>query len=335
LACAAVLAGAAFGPTVATSAASVTIAGAGSTLVAPLEAEWATAWDNATGNTVTYNPVGSGTGYQELAQNLVDFGASDAPLSAYSSPTCSGCVQMPWAVSATGITFNINNGGISSLRLTGGVLANIYTGHITHWDNSSIRALNPGVHLPHLAISVFWRSDASGDSFAFTRYESDISGTFHHQIGATTTPSFPVGTGAHGNSGMVSAVQSTNGAIAYVAVSYLINAGLPAAAIRNAAGKFEVPNLSAIQAAANTVHTVPANNELTIVNPPPSAPKAYVISTFTYAMVHQTGNSHPTQMKQFIYYALNGGQQFGPSLDFAVLPSIVRSASVKTLNRIS
>jgi phosphate transport system substrate-binding protein len=335
LVCAAVLAGAAFGPTVATSAASVTISGAGSTLVAPLEAEWASAWDSSTGNTVTYNPVGSGTGYQELAQNLVDFGASDAPLSAYSSPACSGCVQMPWAASATGISFNINNGAIKSLRLTGTVLANIYLGHITHWNNSSIQALNPGVHLPNLAIAVFWRSDASGDSFAFTKYESDVNSAFRHQIGATTTPSFPVGTGAHGNSGMVSAVQSTNGAIAYVAVSYLINAGLPAAGIKNSAGNFEVPNLSAIQAAVNTVKKVPANNEVTIVNPPPTAPKAYVISTFTYVMVHKTGNSHPTEMKQFIFYALHGGQAFGPSLDFATLPTVVVNASDNTLNGIS
>jgi phosphate transport system substrate-binding protein len=311
-----------------------TIQGAGSTLVAPIEAEWASAWDNASGNTVTYNPVGSGTGYQEIAQNLVNFGASDAPLSAYSSPTCSQCVQMPWALSATGITFNINNFSVHSLHLTGNVLASIYLGHITHWDNSQIKALNPGVNLPHLKISVFWRSDASGDSFAFTRYESDVNSSFASQIGATTTPSFPVGTGAHGNSGMVSAVQQTNGGIAYVAVSYLINAGMPAAGIRNAGGKFQVPNLSAIEAAAQAVHSVPSNNELTIVDPPKSNPGAYVISTFTYVIVHSNAKNAGA-MKQFIYYALHGGQAFGPSLDFAKLPTIVVNASDNTLNHVT
>ncbi len=273
-----------------TASTSYSITGAGSTLVAPLAAEWIAAWDNSTGNTVTYNSVGSGTGYQDIANGLVDFGASDAPLSAYSSPSCNGCVQLPWALSGVGITFNINNGQITSLHLTGSVIAKIYLGKITYWNSKAITALNPGVNLPHLKISPFWRSDGSGTSFAFTRYESDISGPFNSQVGATTQPSFPVGTGAHGNSGMASAVQSTNGGIAYVEVAYLINSGLPAASVRNAAGRYEVPNLGPIEAAAAVVHSVPANNQVTIVDPPASAKSAYPISSFTYVMLPTSGS---------------------------------------------
>jgi phosphate transport system substrate-binding protein len=240
---------------------------------------------------------------------------------------------MPWALSATGITFNLGS-SITSLRLTGTVLANIYLGNITNWNNSQIRALNPGVNLPNEKIAVFWRSDASGDSYAFTRYESDVNSAFHTQIGATTQPNFPVGTGAHGNSGMVSAVQQTPGAIAYVAVSYLINAGLPAAGIRNAAGNFKVPNLSNIESAASGITAVPANNQLTIVNPPKSEPNAYVMATFTYVIVHRNMPS-PNPLKAFINYAIHGGQAFGPSLDFAALPTVVVNADVSTLNHIT
>lgn len=347
LTCAAALAGCAFIPSAAsaeaagsasTAATNYTITGAGSTLVAPLEAEWQAAWDNATGNTVTYNSVGSGTGYKDIAGGLVDFGASDAPLSAYSSPSCTNCVQMPWALSGVGITFNINNGAITHLHLTGTALAKIYLGKITFWDSKVIRSLNPGVNLPHLKIAPFWRSDGSGTSFAFTRYEADVSKTFNSQVGASTQPSFPVGTGAHGNSGMAQAVQSTNGGIAYVEVAYLINSGLPAAGIRNAAGRYEVPNLGPIEAAAAVVHSVPSDNQVTIVDPPASAKNAYPISSFTYVMLPTSGSRAGgvpvAPIKQFIYYALHGGQQFGASIGFAHLPKIIVNASDHTLGTI-
>ena len=315
-----------------------TIAGAGSTLVAPIEAEWASSWDNSSHNTVTYNAVGSGTGFNEIAANQVDFGASDAPMSAYSAK-CNGCVQIPWGLSATGVSFNINNGKVHSLHLTGTVLANIYLGKITNWDDPAIKSLNPKTSLPNLPISVFWRNDASGDSYAFTRYLSDVSSTFNSKVGASTQPTFPVGTGAHGNGAMASAVQQNNGAIAYVAVSYLANDGLPAAAIKNAGGNYEVPNLNQIEAAAAVVHNVPSNNQLTIVDPPKSAKTAYVISTFTYVMLPASPprfqNVPGSVIKQFIYYALTGGQQFAAALDFAHLPSIVLSAAKHTLGQVS
>ena len=160
---------------------SYTIAGAGSTLVAPIEQEWASQWDNASHNTVTYNADGSGTGYGLLANNQVDFAGSDAPLSAYSQ-ACNTCVQIPWGLTATGVSFNINNGRVKSLRLTGPVIANIYLGHITNWDNSAIKHLNPHTNLPNLPIQVFWRNDASGDSFAFTSYLSRVSSAANKQF---------------------------------------------------------------------------------------------------------------------------------------------------------
>ena len=335
LACAALFAGCLLGLSTA-AASAATLNGAGSTLVAPIEAEWATAWGNATGNTVNYAAVGSGSGYKDIAQGLVDFGASDAPLSVYSTPPCANCIQIPWALTATGVSYRIDGlrlPGHTNLHLTGSVLARIYLGQITNWADPAIKALNRGAHIPSTPITVLWRSDASGDTYAFSRYLSDVSGSFASKVGASTTVSFPVGVGAKGNGGMSSAEAGTNGSIAYIAVSYLIANRQPAIGIKNASGRYVVPNLSAIESAASVVHNVPANNQVTIVNPPRRAKSAYPISTFTYAIVPTTA-PQGALLKSFISYALGAGQRFGPALDFAPLPRRVLGAARATINRI-
>jgi phosphate transport system substrate-binding protein len=298
--------------------------------VAPLEAEWAAAFQRNTGTTVNYQAVGSGTGIKDIAGGLVDFGASDAPLSG-SSTVCGGCVQLPWALSATGVGFHVGN--LRKLRLTGPVIAKIYLGQITKWNDPQIKSLNKGVALPGLPITVFWRSDGSGDSYAFTDYLSRVSSAFRSRVGTGTLPTFPVGSGAKGNSGLVTALQGTNGSIAYVAVSYLIAHSVPAASIRNAAGNWTLPNLRAIQNAARTVHALPPNHELHIVNPPRSAHAAYPISTFTYVIVPSNA-PQGAALKQFILYAIGGGQSFGPALDFAPLPGAVAAADTAALGAI-
>lgn len=335
LTCAAVIAGCVFGLSTA-AASAATLNGAGSTLVAPIEAEWATAWQNSTGNSVIYSAVGSGSGYKDIAGGLVDFGASDAPLSVYSTPPCVNCIQIPWALTATGVSYKINGLRLprgTNLHLTGAVLAEIYLGQITNWNDPRIRALNKGASIPSTPITVLWRSDASGDTYAFTRYLSDVSGAFAGKVGSSTTVSFPVGVGAKGNSGMASALAGTNGGIAYIAVSYLIADRLPAVGIKNAAGRYVVPNLGAIEAAAAIVHSVPSDNQLTIVDPPKRAKSAYPISTFTYAIVPTTAKNG-SLLQSFIDYALGAGQQFGPALDFAPLPKVVLAADRATVGRI-
>jgi phosphate transport system substrate-binding protein len=335
LSCAGLLAGCVFGlSAAAASAATPTLNGAGSTLVAPIEAEWAAVWDTANGNLVNYSPVGSGTGESFIAKGLVDFGASDAPLSVY--PTApANLVQFPWALSATGVSYHIN--GLkprgATLKLTGSVLAQIYLGDITNWNSPKIKALNKGVKIPSKRITVFWRSDGSGDTYAFTRYLSDVSGTFNSKVGSSTSVSFPAGEGAKGNEGMAQALQGTNGGIAYIAVSYLIANRLPAVAIKNGAGNYVVPNLSAIAAAASGL-SVPGNRELTIVDPPKRDKKAYPISTFTYAFV-PTNAAQGALIRSFIGYAITQGQSFGPSLDFSPLPKGVVNADEAALNSIN
>jgi phosphate transport system substrate-binding protein len=319
----------------AAAASAATLTGAGSTLVAPIEAEWATAWGNQTGNAVNYAPVGSGTGEKDIASGLVDFGASDAPLSVYSGVP-GNLVQIPWALTATGVSYRIDGLRLprhSSFHLSGPVLAEIYLGQINNWSDPRIRALNKGAHIPSTPINVLWRSDSSGDTYAFTRYLSDVSSAFNSKVGSSTAVSFPTGVGAKGNSGMASAVAGSNGSIAYIAVSSLIAGRLPAVGIKNAAGKYVVPNLSAIEAAAAAFHSVPSDNQVTIVNPPRRAKSAYAISTYTYAIV-PTSSPNGALLKSFISYALGAGQRFGPSLDFAPLPKSVLNAARSTVSRI-
>lgn len=332
LTCAALMAGAVLGLATTAAASAAPLSGAGSTLVAPIEAEWAAAWAQSTGNAApTYAAVGSGTGLTDIGKGLVDFGASDAPLSASTTP-CSGCFEIPWALTATGVSFNVP--GVHSLKLTGPVLAKIYLGQISNWNNRAITSLNKGEHFPNLAITPIHRSDGSGDSYAFTDYLSSAYGTWRHQIGRATKPAFPKGPGANGNNGMVQAVQSTRGSIAYIAVSYLIAHKMPAASIKNQAGRYEVPNLRNIANAASVGHLA-ASGEIHIVNAPRKAKIAYPISTFTYAILQPSdplGNGG--LLKQFVKYALGPGQAFGPALDFVPLPKNIKNADESRANRI-
>ena len=314
------------------SASAATLTGSGSTFVAPIMAEWGAAWGQASGNTVQYQSVGSGQGIRDISNRLVDFGASDAPLNPDQAAACNGCFQIPWALGGIGIGYHLD--GVKGLRLTGDVIAKIYLGQIKQWNDPAIQRLNKGKSLPNLAITPLHRSDGSGTTYAFTDYVSRVSPAFKGQVGNSTSVAWPVGPGGNGNAGVVALLDSTNGAISYNEVSYLIAHHEPAAQIRNAAGTWLYPNLAAIAAAGRTIKSVPANNEMHIVNPPKKAKGAYPISTFTYAIV--PGNAKAAVLiKQFVSYVIYQGQRFGPALDFVPIPRVVRSAAVRTLAKVT
>jgi phosphate transport system substrate-binding protein len=303
------------------SAFAATITGAGSTLVAPLEHEWASAYQNSSGNSVTYAAVGSGTGIADITSRVVDFGASDAPMTSSQAGSCNGCVQIPWALSATGIGYNIPGVG-NGLKLTGSILAQIYLGQITTWNNAAITKINKGVKLPSLKITPVFRSDGSGDTYAFTNYLSDINSTWAKSKGYATTVSFGSGVGAKGNSGVAAAVTSTSGSIGYISASYLIAQHISTAAVQNAKGNFEYPSLSNIENAAAIVKSVPSTG-LPIVNPPKSQKTAYPISTFTNAIVPKSPKNADL-LKSFLTFAVTNGRNMGVGLDFAPIPSVVQ-----------
>jgi len=304
------------------------LTGAGSTLVAPLMANWISNFEIKEGIAVKYAAVGSGTGIAQITARTVDFGASDAPLTPEQASACNGCVHIPWALSATAVGYNIP--GVKKLQLTGKVLAGIYFGRITKWNDPKIKAINPGVKLPGLTITPVFRSDGSGDTYAFTNYLSKISPAWKSEVGYATTVGFKAGIGAKGNAGVTATVVKTPGAIGYISAYYLIAAGLHAAAIQNKAGNYELPNIPNISAAASTVKSLPATNTISITNPPKKAADAYPISTFTYAIIP---HSAPQKgfLQQFARYCLTIGQKYGAALDFAPLPKVVKQAGLKAV----
>jgi phosphate transport system substrate-binding protein len=316
-----------------TSKAAGSLSGAGSSFVAPLVSQWQKDYPEKTGTSITYNPIGSGGGIAAITARTVDFGASDAPLTADQFAACKGCVQIPWALSSTAILYNLPNVP-NNLKITGAIVAQIYLGQITNWNSPQIKALNPKVSLPDLKITPVYRSDNSGTSYNFTDYLSTVSPAWKSKIGKGVNANWPTGVGGRGSSGVAGVVKNTAGAIGYADVAYALANKLKFMSVKNKAGKFVTPGLRAIAAAASTVKSVPANNELSIVDPPAAQKLAYPICTFTYIIL-PTKSDKSADLRKFVFYALTAGQKFGPKLLFQPIPKVVLVASEKTLKQIS
>ncbi len=313
-----------------------TITGAGSTFVAPLVGAWTPALGSAFGYSVQYSAVGSGAGIAAITANQVDFGASDAPLNPAQQSACPDCIQIPWALSATAVAYNVPGAPVH-VNLDGNTISKIFLGQITNWNDPAIAALNKGAKLPDLKITPVFRSDGSGTSYNFTDYLSSVNGTWKTKIGVSTQPAFPAGQGAKGSSGVAGLISRTSGAIGYVDVAYAIKNHIHFAAVKNRAGKFLFPSLRRIEAAALAYPKVPSNNELHIVDPPKSAALAYPISTYTYVIVHKK-SSHAAELRKLIFWSLTQGQapQYAAKLTFAKMSTVksVLVAAEKTLKQI-
>jgi phosphate transport system substrate-binding protein len=306
--------------------------GAGATFPYPLISQWLPAYEKATGVKVSYNPIGSGGGIQAITNRQVDFGASDAPLTPDQFSACKGCVQVPWVLSANSVMYHLD-GVRNNLKITGPVIANIYLGKITRWNDKAIKALNKGVNLPNEKITPIFRSDGSGTTYNFTDYLSTVSPAFRKKVGYSTQVNFPVGVGGRGSSGVSGVLSRTNGGIAYADIAYALKNHLQFFKVKNRAGKFVTPGIRAIQAAASTVKKVPKNNEMHITNPPKSKPLAYPICTFSYVLL-PLKTSKAAALRRFVAWAITTGQTYGPKLLFVPIPKVVRQASTKTLKRV-
>jgi phosphate transport system substrate-binding protein len=308
------------------------LVGAGSTLVAPLVSQWSNDYSKKTGVTITYGSIGSGGGIAQITARTVDFGASDAPLTSDQASACKDCVQVPWALGATLASYNLK-GAPAKLKLSGPVLADIFLGKITHWNDPAIAKLNSRAMLPATAITPVYRSDGSGDTYAFTDFLSKVSPEWKSKKGVSTQVNFSKGIGGKGNDGVAAVVGRQNGAIGYLGISYVFGNELHYALIQNAAGNYPVPGPDTITAAADSVGTIPADNAISITNPPASAPEAYPISTFTYVILPTTSSKAKT-LRDFVTYAIGPGQAFGEKLQFAPLPAKVVSAGKQTLAKL-
>jgi phosphate transport system substrate-binding protein len=294
-------------------------------------AKWSGDYQQRAGVTVTYGAIGSGGGIAQITARTVDFGASDAPLSPDQADSCKGCVQVPWALAATVVAYNVK-GVPNRLKLSGPLVSDIFLGKVTEWNDAEIARLNPGMQLPATKIAPVFRSDGSGDTYALSDFLAKVSPEWKEKEGVSTQVSFPAGVGAKGNEGVSAVIGRTDGSIGYVAIAYVSTSSLDYALVQNAAGKFPVPAIPSILAAAKTA-TIPADNATSITNPPASAPGAYPISTFTYAIVPESSDKAST-LRPFLAYAVTVGQKFGPALTFAPLPPAVVSAARKTIGTI-
>jgi phosphate transport system substrate-binding protein len=311
-----------------------TITGTGSSFVFPLISKWIPEVGKAYGINLTYSATGSGAGIAGVTARTVDFGASDAPLSASQLDACKGCVVIPWALAAVSIPYNLP--GVSGrLRLNGQTLVNIYLGSITNWNDAAIKKLNPKLSLPDLKITPVYRSDGSGTTYAYTDYLSAVSGTWKSRVGTNTSVDFPTGVGARGSSGVTGVVKNTPGAVTYVDAAYSIQNKLQFATIQNRAGKFTTPGLRGItQAVSQLPKKVTSLSQLKIVDPPKSAGKlAYPISTFTYVII-PTSSAKAADIRKFVYWAVTQGQKFGPPLFFVPLPATVKGFAYREIAKI-
>jgi phosphate transport system substrate-binding protein len=321
-----------------------TLNGAGSSLVGPALAIWGPMYKAAKGVTVNYASVGSGAGIAQISARTVDFGASDAPFTPDQATGCKrsgvGCIQIPWALAATGPVVNIPGVHQGDLRLTGSVLARIYLGKITNWSDPAVTKLNPNLKLPNLKITVVYRSDGSGDTYAFTNYLSSVSKAWKSQVGYATSVSWPTGVGGSHNNGVAAVVASTSGSIGYVSTAYVIQNHLYMAKMKNASGRYTLPKLRSIESAAQLVNAkkIPKNNAISIVNPPKTKNKKYAnawpISTFTYVLLPKT-TAKAALLKGFIGWALTPKAQNAiKRLVFAPMPKVVVTAAKKTLKKL-
>jgi phosphate transport system substrate-binding protein len=312
---------------------STVLVGAGSTFVYPLVSQWIGDYAKSASVTVTYGAVGSGAGIAAITDGSVDFGTSDAPLAPDQATACKDCLEIPWALGGTSVAYHLK-GAPEHLKLTGPVLANIFLGKVTHWNDPSIAKLNPGTSLPATRITPVFRSDASGTSYNFTDYLSHLSPEFKSKVGTTTQPTFPTGQGAKGSSGVSGVVSSTDGAITYVDVAYATSAKFAYAAVQNAAQKYTLPDVASCRAAAADARSPKPNAAISIVSPSAGAATAYPICTFTYVIVRQQSAKGET-LKAFLTYAVTTGQAAGPKLLFAPLPPAVVRADKQAIAQIT
>jgi len=222
---------------VAIPAAAADITGAGATFPYPIYAKWADAYRKATGVGLNYQSIGSGGGIKQITARTVDFGASDAPMKAEDLEK-NGLIQFPAIMGGVVPVYNVKGIEAGKLRLNGQVLAEIYLGKITSWDDPAIAKLNPGASLPSTKITPVYRSDGSGDTYAFTNYLSTVDPEFKSKVGTSTQVKFPTGVGAEKNDGVSAAISQTDGAIGYVGLAYALQNELSMPLVENSAGEF-------------------------------------------------------------------------------------------------
>jgi phosphate transport system substrate-binding protein len=321
------------GATLAAQTTTLTINGAGATFPAPIYAKWFAEYNKLHANIqINYQPLGSGAGIRQVTERTVFFGASDGPMTDDQLLAAPGkLLHLPTVLGAVVPVYNLP--GISQeLKFDGPVLANIFLGKITKWNDPAIAALNAGVKLPATDIVVAHRSDGSGTTYIWVDYLSKVSPEFKKTVGVGTAVKWPVGVAAAKNDGVAAIVSQTPGALGYVELIYAIQTKTAYGQVKNMSGKFVKASIDSVTAAAAAAaKQMPADFRVSVTNAPGDG--VYPISSFTWLLLYQDpkDKAQGKTMVDFMKWALTDGQKFAPELGYAPIPKNVVDMEMKTL----
>jgi phosphate transport system substrate-binding protein len=314
-----------------------TLIGAGSSFDNPLFSKQFSEYNKANGLKVNYQSVGSGAGIAQLTAKTVDFGASDAPMngkqdSALSSPA----VHIPITAGAVAMAYNLAEVK-DTLLLTPAVLADIFLGKITKWNDPKIAAVNKGVKLPSTGIVVAHRSDGSGTTNIFTTYLSKVSDEWSTKVGKGSSINWPTGLGGKGTEGVAGLVKQTPGAIGYIELAYAVQNNMPYAKVQNKAGNFITPSIASVTAAANI--QIPADTKVSLTNT--EAADGYPISGFSWVILYKEqkygdrSSDRAAKLVKLISWMIHDGQQYSSPLTYAPLSAAAVSAGDAVLKTVT
>ncbi len=310
------------------------LTGAGATFPDPIYAKWFSEYAAAhPGVEINYQAIGSGGGIRQVTGGLVDFGATDGPMTDEQIASSKiKLVHLPTVLGAVVPIFNIS--GVIDIKFSGDVLADIFQGKITTWNDARIATDNPGVKLPAETINVIHRSDGSGTSYIFTDYLSKVSKDWSNGPGKGTALSWPKGIGGKGNAGVAGLVRQLPGSIGYVELIYALQNKITYGEVKNASGNFVKASIAGVTEAAASVKQIPADYRVSITNAPGA--QAYPISSFTWLLV-PVKSADPAKgkvIKDFLNWMLNDGQKEVASLYYAPLPTAVVAKEHTTVNNL-
>ena len=309
---------------VAPASAQMLMNGAGATFPYPIYSKWFEEYTKVDHEVrFNYQSIGSGGGIRQITQRTVDFGASDGPMTDEQLKKAPAPLfHIPMVLGAVVATYNLP--GNPRLRFTGDVLADIFLGKITKWDDERIKALNPSVTLPGQPIVVVHRSDGSGTTYIWVDYLSKVSKEWERKVGRGTSVNWPVGLGGKGNEGVAGQVKNAPGALGYVELAFAITNKLPAATVKNQAGQFVEATIESTTAAATgAAASMPGDFRVSLTNAP--GEQAYPIASFTWLLVYrdQPNEAKGKALVKFLWWAIHDGQKYPGTLLYAPLPAPV------------
>ena len=312
------------------------INGAGATFPYPIYSKWFSEYNKLHPNVqINYQSIGSGGGIRQLSERTVFFGASDQPMSNEMLAKAPGAIlHFPTVLGAVVPVYNIA-GLNTQIKFTGPVLADIFLGKITKWNDPALATINPGVALPSGNITVAHRSDGSGTTFVFADYLSKVSPEWKQKVGANSSLNWPVGVGGKGNEGVAGLVTQTPGSIGYVELVYALQSKITYGAVQNQSGEFIVPEVKSVTAAAaGAMPTLPKDFRVSITNAPGAG--AYPISSFTWILLYENpqDKNQARIMNDFMTWALKDGQAMAAALGYAPLPDQLVPMELEQLSRI-